>query len=196
MRSIVRGRGDRSLSPYRDRVERHIVIRPVTDEDVPAAGAATARAFEEFAPHDAGWQAYLARIADIAERCSRATVLVALDDGVIAGSVTLELERRIRDDPERPLAADEAHLRMLGVAPDQRGRGIARRLVLACIELAAARGKRRLTLDTGEGMHAARALYEGLGFQPAGTRDMDGGYVLHSYELRLDVPARVASGPA
>jgi ribosomal protein S18 acetylase RimI-like enzyme len=178
-------------------MERRIVVRPVTAADEAAAGVATARAFEEFTAHDANFEpAYLARIADIAARSSRAAVLVALDDGVIAGSVTLEMEQRIRDDPERPLAADEAHLRMLGVAPAHRGRGVARRLVLACIDLASARGKRRLTLDTGERMTAARALYESLGFEAAGIRDMHDGYLLRSYELRLDTPVRLASGPS
>jgi ribosomal protein S18 acetylase RimI-like enzyme len=175
-------------------VEQDIVVRPVRAGEFAEAGEATARAFEEFAPAgDGDWQAYLARIADVAGRASRAAVLVALYDGVIVGSATMELDQRIRDDSERPLGGDEAHLRMVGVEPAYRGRGIARRLVLACIELARASGKRRLTLDTGERMHAARALYEGLGFQPAGSHDMDGGFVLHSYQLLLDAAAAASS---
>lgn len=181
---------DNSLSPYRARVDHGIVIRPVQPGEYADAGAATARAFTEFAPEgNSDWQAYLARIADVAGRVTRAVVLVGLYDGVIAGSATMELGQRIREDPERPLGADEAHLRMVGVEPAYRGRGMARELVLACIAQARESGKRRLTLDTGERMHAARALYEGLGFQPAGSHDTDGGFVLHSYELRLDAAA-------
>ena len=55
---------------------------------------------------------------------------------------------------------------MVGVHPDHRRRGIARRLVLECIELARAQGKRRLTLETQPTMSAARALYDSLGFRP------------------------------
>ncbi|TMB92940.1 MAG: GNAT family N-acetyltransferase [Chloroflexi bacterium] len=187
---MLRPSADSSLSPYRGRVDHRIVVRLVQPGEHHDAGAATARAFMEFAPErDSEWRAYLARIADVAGRVSRAIVLVALNDGVIVGSATLELEQRIRDDPERPLGNDEAHLRMVGVDPAYRGHGVARRLVLACIDLARTNGKRRLTLDTGERMHAARALYEGLGFRRSGSREMDGGLVLQSYELRLDAPA-------
>ncbi len=90
----------------------------------------------------------------------------AVDEGVIAGSVTLELESRIGPGPSEPLAPDEAHVRMLGVAPEHRGRGIARRLMLASIEAARSHGKRLLTLDTDPVMTAAQHLYVELGFEP------------------------------
>jgi ribosomal protein S18 acetylase RimI-like enzyme len=173
-----------------------ILVRPVRPEEYAAAGEATARAYEEYAPEDHGpWLEYRRRIADIAGRAGRATVLVALDRGVVAGSATLEVDQRMREDSERPLAADEAHLRMVGVDPGHRRRGIARRLVLACMELARASGKRRLTLDTGPEMSAARALYESLGFHLSGTRDLGSGWCLYSYELTLPAPARVSSPP-
>src|SRR5690242_2306646 len=121
MSSMLRTGGDSSLSPYGGHMQPRIEIRPVGRDEHAAAGAATARAYEEFVPHrDEGWTAYLGRIADVAGRAERATVLVAIDDGHIVGSVTLELDRRIRDDPERPLAPDEAHVRMLGVDPAYR----------------------------------------------------------------------------
>ena len=166
-----------------------IEIRPVRPEEYAAAGAATARAYREFAPSDrehGDWAAYLKRIADVAGRAARTTVLVALDDGAVVGSATLELNERIRDDSERPLGPDEAHLRMLGVDPDHRRKGIARQLVLACIDAARTAGKRRLTLDTGPVMKAARAMYEAMHFTPAGTRELDNGFCLYSYEMRLD----------
>ena len=42
--------------------------------------------------------------------------------------------------------------------------GVGRALVLAALERAAARGARRIELDTNEENHAAIALYESLGF--------------------------------
>src|SRR5438445_2494296 len=130
MSAMLRTRGDSSLSPYGGRVQTRIEVRPVKGDEHRAAGAATARAYEEFAPQRRdGWLAYLDRIADVGGRAERATVLVAIVDGHVAGSVTLELDRRIREDPESPLAPDEAHVRMLGVDPAYRGRGIARALM-------------------------------------------------------------------
>jgi ribosomal protein S18 acetylase RimI-like enzyme len=71
------------------------------------------------------------------------------------------------------------------VSPDARGRGVGRRLMDACIEMARAAGKRRLTLNTTEDMAAARALYEGMGFSRRPDKVWDDGFRLLSYELKL-----------
>jgi ribosomal protein S18 acetylase RimI-like enzyme len=165
-------------------------IHRVRDSEFAAAGEATARAYREFErPEWPGYAAYVARIADIAERADVATVLVAVVDGVIAGSATLELTERIRPSSTGPLEPDEAHLRMVGVSPEYRGRGIARQLVSACIELARAAGKQRLTLDTAPVMLAAQRLYTSMGFTPTPERPMPDGSVLLGYELRIATTA-------
>ena len=165
-----------------------IEIRPIRATEYAAAGEATAAAYREFRTHDSsGWDAYIARIADVASRADRATVLVALDAGQIAGSATLELDARISPGPTEPLGPDEAHLRMVGVSPEHRGKGIGRRLVVACIDLARARGRHMMTLDTNELMLAARALYTSLGFVSTGLFQRPGGPELLGY--RLDIPA-------
>lgn len=172
-------------SPWDDGLE----IREVRDSETGSAGAATALAYREFAPDGSPQYAeYLVRIADVAARSARAIVLVALNHGIIAGSATLEVDRRFEFDAAEPLASDEAHLRMLGVAPEHRGRGIARRLVIACADLAAQRGKARLTLDTTAGMTAAQALYAGLGFHRTGVRHTPSGVELIHYEATLPLP--------
>jgi ribosomal protein S18 acetylase RimI-like enzyme len=171
-------------------VPENIDIHPVRESEFAAAGEATARAYREFErPEWPGYAAYVARIADIAERAHVATVLVAVVDGVIAGSATLELTERIRPSSTGPLAPDEAHLRMVGVSPEYRGRGIARQLVNACIDLARAAGKRRLTLDTAPVMVAAQRLYASMGFTPTPERPMPDGSVLLGYELRIATTA-------
>jgi ribosomal protein S18 acetylase RimI-like enzyme len=165
-----------------------IEIRPIRASEYAAVGAATARAYREFwHPDSPGWDAYLARVADVGSRADRATVLVALDMGVIAGSATLELDARISPGPTEPLAPDEAHLRMVGVSPEHRGKGIGRRLVVASIGLARSRGRTVMTLDTDEVMLAARALYASLGFVSTGLFQRPGGPELLGY--RLDIPA-------
>ena len=171
---------------------QEIEIRPVRDSEYAIAGEITAAAYREFVPvASPRFAAYLARIADIAGRADRATVLVALVDGTVAGSATLEIDGRMSVDATSPLDPDEAHLRMLGVGPDFRRLGIARRLVTACIDLARARGKRRITLDTTAAMTAAQRLYTSMGFVATGEgRTPDGGILLgYALEITADSPA-------
>jgi ribosomal protein S18 acetylase RimI-like enzyme len=171
-------------------VPDEIEIRPIRVPEYAEAGEATARAYREFVtPGRSGFEAYLARIADIGARADRATVLVALVDGVIAGSATLELDSRVTPSTAEPLARDEAHLRMLGVSPEQRGRGVARRLMSACVALARERGKRRLTLETSPLMIAAQRLYTTMGFTSTGERHTPDGMVLLGYTLDIETAA-------
>jgi len=187
----MRGFGDRCLSRRVFFVADDIEIRPIREPEYSAAGEATARAFREFlTPGLPGWEAYLARIADVGSRAGLAIVLVAVADGVIAGSVTLELESRIGPRAADPLAPDEAHVRMLGVSPDHRGRGIARRLMLACIDTARAHGKRVMTLDTDPVMTAAQQLYVSLGFARTGQLVRPDGAVLLGYSLDVQSAVR------
>ncbi|MBI3514811.1 MAG: GNAT family N-acetyltransferase [Proteobacteria bacterium] len=67
-------------------------------------------------------------------------------------------------------AADEAELLSLGVVPERQRRGIARRLVAACVERVAGAGAAALFLEVGEANRSARALYDGLGFRVIGRR--------------------------
>ncbi|HEY6469893.1 MAG TPA: GNAT family N-acetyltransferase [Candidatus Dormibacteraeota bacterium] len=165
-----------------------IEIRPVRPSEYAAAGDATARAYREFRqPNSPGWDAYLARVTDVGSRAGLGTVLVAIDSGVIAGSATLELDARISPGPAEPLAPDEAHLRMVGVSPEHRGKGIGRRLVIACIDLARERGRSVMTLDTDVVMVAAQQLYLSLGFVSTGLHQNPGRPELLGY--RLDIAA-------
>ena len=187
----MRRGGDRWLSRTVLDVPDEIEIRPLLASEHTAVGAVTASAFREYwTPDKPGWEPYLARIADVGSRAERSMVLVAVDRGVIAGSVTLELDSRIGPAPSDPLAAGEAHIRMLGVSPEHRGRGIARRLMLACIDMARRRGKRVMTLDTEANMVGAQQLYMELGFEPTGTQQREGGPLLLGYALALDSEAR------
>ncbi len=160
-------------------------VRPVRPEEYEEAGRVTALAYGEFAPQDSiGWQNYLRHLADVAGRAQRTVVLVAIEDGRIWGTATLELRNRVEPDSP-PLASGEATLRMLGVHPNARGRGIGRQLVEACIAEARIAGKTLLTLNTTRQMQAAQRLYESLDFRRGPDRVFDDGFVLLSYEIPL-----------
>ena len=163
-----------------------IEVRAVRPEEYEEAGEATARAYVEFIPPERPeWQEYVGRIGDIAARAQHTVVLVALVDGAIAGTATVELDRHVEDDWREDVAPDEAHLRMLGVDPAYRRRGVARALMDAVLALAAERGRTRVTLETTPQMRAAQQMYESMGFVARGRRDQGPGLTLLSYELRL-----------
>jgi ribosomal protein S18 acetylase RimI-like enzyme len=65
---------------------------------------------------------------------------------------------------------DEAELIAMWVAPDERRRGIAARMLQAACESVRAAGTLTLTLWVTEGNDAAKRLYESHGFQPTGER--------------------------
>jgi len=80
-------------------------------------------------------------------------ILVAREDDGVAGCVAL---RHIDDEL--------CEMKRLYIRPHFRGRGIARALVQAIIDLARARGYARMRLDTLPSMRDAMRLYESFGF--------------------------------
>ncbi|MDQ3991572.1 MAG: GNAT family N-acetyltransferase [Actinomycetota bacterium] len=162
-------------------------VRPVRPGEMDEAGRVTAAAYRELAPEGhASWERYLQRLADVRGRARTTTVLVAVEDGRVLASATLELTGRVPGGYDRPpLDPDEAHLRMLGVHPSARRRGIGRQMVEACMRLARRSGKSRLTLDTTGEMVAARAMYEAMGFLRGPDQVYPDGFRLLWYERSL-----------
>jgi ribosomal protein S18 acetylase RimI-like enzyme len=155
-------------------------IREATVAEHAEAGRVTAAAYQGLV-RDAS---YLERIAAVADRAPRTVVLVAVDDGAIVGSLTLELARRVNplDDP---LEAHRAHIRMLGVAPDRQGRGIGKALMREAEARSRAAGKTEITLHTTEPMATARAMYVRLGYERSPDEVLPDGFVLMGYRKEL-----------
>jgi GNAT superfamily N-acetyltransferase len=167
-----------------------IEFREAASDEYPETGRVTALAYREFVrPEDTDWQAYLERIADVADRARRTVILIAVEDGRILGSATLELDARTEAE-DGPLDLQDAHIRMLGVDPTARGRGVGSGLMGACESRALTAGKTRMTLSTTQRMAAARAMYESLGYVRGKDRVFDDGFVLLSYAKPLVDPAR------
>jgi GNAT superfamily N-acetyltransferase len=160
-----------------------IEVRPARPEEHEETGRVTALAYREYADSES-WDTYLARIADVGARTDLGLVLVAVEDGRVLGSATLETDHRIEDD-DPPLEPDEAHIRMLGVHPDERGRGVARALMAACFEWARKAGRTRMTLHTTQRMKAAQSMYASMGFERLPDRVFPDGFVLLTYQKAI-----------
>lgn len=161
-------------------------IREARRDEFDAAGRVTQAAWREFArPDDPVWDDYFALLGDASARAARALVLVAVEDGAVVGTATVELEQTIEDNGF--LQPGQASFRMLAVDPAWRGRGIGRRLVEACIERARAAGKTVATLHTADEMAAATALYRSLGFarDPGADTTVAPDVTLNAYRLPL-----------
>ncbi|HLM09143.1 MAG TPA: GNAT family N-acetyltransferase [Thermoleophilaceae bacterium] len=76
----------------------------------------------------------------------------------------------LRFRPSLWAEALECYLAELYVVPESRGRGMGRALMETAIERARERGATYMDLGTGEDDHAARALYESLGFNNRGGK--------------------------
>lgn len=160
-------------------------VREIRPGEHVETGRVTALAYREFVrPGETSWEEYLEDIADVEGRAGRALVFVAVEDGRVLGSATLELGERI-DDEDPPLRADEAHIRMLGVDPEARGRGVASALIDACFQRAREAGRSRMTLHTTERMKIAQGMYERMGFERLEDRVFPDGFVLLTFEKAI-----------
>ena len=161
-------------------------VRDIRPGEEAEAGRVTRLAYAEFAdPGDTDWDDYLAKIEDVAGRAGTVPVLVAVDDGRVIGSATLETEEAgLGDDPIEP---GTANLRMLGVDPEARGRGAGRALVEECVRRARAAGLHAVTLHTVWAMKVAQHLYESMGFVRDPARDWRVTDDFTLYAFRLDL---------
>jgi [ribosomal protein S18]-alanine N-acetyltransferase len=69
------------------------------------------------------------------------------------------------------MAADEAEILSIAVAPGHRGRGLSRNLLLTHLGHLAGRGVRTVFLEVEENNQAARRLYDRAGFAVIGRRE-------------------------
>ena len=155
-------------------------IREATEAEHAETGRITAEAYRGLVRD----QTYLSRIADVADRATRTMILVAVEEGAIVGSLTLEFSTRVNPNDD-PLEDHRAHIRMLGVLPDAQGRGIGRALMGEAESRARAAGKTEMTLHTTAHMAAARAMYEALSYEPTPDEVLPDGFVLLGYRKEL-----------
>ena len=139
------------------------VVWPASAGERAAVLAVVRRGYAEFEPFFApvAWARMGAAVAAVVADGAVGELLVAQVDDQIVGTVTY-LPPGPRNYDRVP--ADWAVIRVLAVDPSWRGAGIARLLVEECLRRAAADGVPAVGLHTAAVMHAARSLYESVGF--------------------------------
>ena len=89
------------------------------------------------------------------------------------------------------MAADEAEILSIAIAPGHRGRGWSRQLLLTHLGHLAGRGVRTVFLEVEENNQPARRLYDRAGFAVAGRRERyyrsAGGAELNALVMRRDL---------
>ena len=166
-----------------------IGVREALAAEYDDLGKLIQRAYAEYArPGDPLWADYFSKLADVAGRAPFATVLVAVTDGRLIGTATVELDATV--EGTRGLQPGQANLRLIAVDPSARGRGTGRLLVEACVNVARMAGKDVATLHTTDHMAAAQRIYRSIGFDRDPLRDIElsPSLVLRAFRLPLRPP--------
>jgi GNAT superfamily N-acetyltransferase len=163
----------------------NLVIRDARPEELEAVSdllREAYREYEQYFPGDA-WEEYLANVRDVRSRLAEAQLIVAELDGRLAGTVTLYLDQKYSD----VWPAGWAGIRLLGVYPAFRGKGIGRALMDECLRRCRSAGFKVVGLHTGDMMKTAQRMYEAMGFERAPEFDFHPGpdHVVMAYKLRL-----------
>ncbi len=161
-------------------MEEKVILRAATPGDLEAI-----LALQQTAPGAAAWQP-----ADYASAFGDAAGLCLLAEDSERGRAAGFLVGR--------LAADEAEILNLAVAPSYRRRGIGRRLVAEALAVARGRGAGKCWLEVRAANRAARDFYHTLGFTENSRRR---GYYRDPEDdavvcLRFLTAARLPGGPA
>ena len=142
-----------------------ISYRCATHEDVKQLNdlrIASYSEFEKSLPRD-GWAILNANLHDnnkLKEVLSNSRAFVGEIDGRIVGMAFVVSN----GNPTTIYPAEWSYIRMVGVHPDFRGKGIGKKLTCMCIDNARENGEKIIGLHTSEVMDTARHIYESLGF--------------------------------
>ena len=179
-----------------------LIIRDVRPEECAALGQLLVDVYArlEGFPSPQEQPRYYAMLADIGDFATKkdARVLVALDaDGTLLGGVVYFGDMaQYGSGGTATSVTDAAGMRLLGVSPVARGKGVGRRLTEACIAAARVQGHARIVLHTTEAMRQAWEMYERLGFRPAHELDfMQGALPVFGFSLALRDGERDTSSP-
>lgn len=164
-----------------------MIIRDARKEELAIIRENRVHAYEEHAKripegHWLGLKQMLSSDTDVKPNVDQ---IVAELDGKIVGSLSL-FPAKIDAYGGQVEELDYPEIRMLAVAPEARGKGVATRLISECIKRSKKKGFRSIGLHTGEFMDGAMRLYEHLGFERLPQFDFEpagDGIIVKAYRL-------------
>lgn len=146
-------------------MEGSLVYRRAVTADLDGLHIVSKNSFGQYKDHltEEGWQQLNTNLQNksrIEEIAQKAQIVVCCDGATIVGMAFLVPH----GSPDDIYDESWCHLRMVGVLPAYGGRGIGKKLTEMCIQQARENGETTMALHTSELMHAARHIYESLGF--------------------------------
>ena len=143
-------------------------IRAARPDEAAAVGELTVAAYQDWLEGER--DPYAEHLRNAEARLLEAELFVAVDqdDRTLLGTVTICPEGSAWREIGQ---GDEGEFRMLGVAPEARGRGIGGALTQFCLDRFREVGASAIVLSTLREMTAAHRIYERLGFVRTPERD-------------------------
>jgi ribosomal protein S18 acetylase RimI-like enzyme len=108
------------------------------------------------------WDAYWHEMGDVGHRLDKAKIIVAELGGRVIGTVTFYPDGKLAEP--RSVPPDWPGIRLLAVAPDARGAGIGKALMLECLKRARMIGATTVGLYSMQTQVIAQRMYQRMGF--------------------------------
>lgn len=166
-----------------------MIIREAKETEIPFIREQRVNSYTEHARKipNAHWEALKKAISSDADSQPGVELLVAEVEGTIVGSVALfpaktDAYEGMVDELDHP------EIRVLAVAEEFRGKGIASALIQECIQRSKAKGYQAIGLHTGEFMTNAIKLYEHFGFERLPQYDFEpanDGIIVKAFRLSI-----------
>lgn len=148
-------------------MSKQVVVTELIAEDKEIVRRVLIESYQQYESDYANpqvWKDYLAEITASIDNPKVDKILVAKSHQDVLG--TLQLFQSSETAYEKPeLEIFSPIIRLLGVHPEARGRGVAQELLKACVNYAKEQGSTSLYLHSSDKMHRAIRLYEWLGFK-------------------------------
>jgi ribosomal protein S18 acetylase RimI-like enzyme len=159
------------------------LIRDALPEELERIEKLVKAAYREFRPlfPEKVWWAWMDNVSQTVH-APAGMLIVAEMDGVIQGAVKFYPDASQAGMGQWPPGS--AAIRIFAVSPKARGRGYGTLLTRECLRRAREMQIATIFIFTGEFMHAARHVYEKLGFKRAPEYDRDPGPIAYRLDLR------------
>lgn len=164
-----------------------MIIRDAREEELTIIREQRVLAYEEHAKKipEGHWLSLKKMLSSDTDVKPGVEQIVADLDGKIVGSVSL-FPAKIDAYGGQVEELEYPEIRMLAVAPEARGKGVATKLIAECIHRSKKQGFHSIGLHTGQFMEDAMRLYEHLGFERLPQFDFEpagDGIIVKAYKL-------------